>query len=660
MALTVKHNTLTTESGSTPPIGAAQWDEAHEIIGTVSLATEVAGTLPIANGGTNAITAAAALASLGAYPSANPNGYTSNVGTVTSVSGTAPVVSSGGATPAISIAAATTSVNGYLTSTDWNTFNGKQATLVSGTNIKTVGGLSLLGSGDVGTITAGFGGTGQSSYTVGDILFASAATTLSKLADVATGNAIISGGIGVAPSYGKIGLTTHISGTLPVTNGGTGATTLTSNFLVKGNGTSAVSASVVYDGGTNVGIGTSFPSQKLSVAGTVESITGGFKFPDGTTQTTASSGSGVSYPQNIQSGNYTLVLADAGKHIYSANTGAQTITIPTNALVAFPIGSVITIVNMGTTKITMSTTGVSIIPNGSTTALSSAQIPSGASVQLLKTGTNTWNALFGVIAANAYTAQYLVIAGGGSGGGNNGGGGGAGGYLTSTTSFSSGSIYTVTVGAGGAGVTATAQGIDGSDSSLIGSGVSVTSTKGGGGGSQNGANTGRSGGSGGGGAYLSGSGGTGTVGQGNNGGLGASASGNGGGGGGASASGIGADAGSSPCKGGDGIASSITGTSVTRAGGGGGGGSDRFGAGGSGGGGAGGQLSASINGTANTGGGGGGGRTNTGTSGAGGSGVVLLSIPTAEYSGITTGSPVVTVSGANTILQFNSSGTYTA
>jgi len=44
---------------------------------------------------------------------------------VTSVTGTSPVVSSGGTTPAISMAAATTSVSGYLTSTDWNTFNGK-------------------------------------------------------------------------------------------------------------------------------------------------------------------------------------------------------------------------------------------------------------------------------------------------------------------------------------------------------------------------------------------------------------------------------------------------------------------------------------------------------------------------------------------------------
>ena len=83
-------------------------------------------------------------------------------------------------------------------------------------------GLGVLATQD--TLSVATGGTGQTSYSVGDILYASGTTALSKLAGVATGNALISGGINIAPSYGKIGLTTHVSGTLPVANGGTGVT----------------------------------------------------------------------------------------------------------------------------------------------------------------------------------------------------------------------------------------------------------------------------------------------------------------------------------------------------------------------------------------------------------------------------------------------------
>lgn len=59
------------------------------------------------------------------------------------------------------------------------------------------------------------------------------------------------------------GLTTPLS----VPQGGTGVATFSAGYLLKGNGASAVSVSVVYDTGTNVGIGTATPSEKLEVVG---------------------------------------------------------------------------------------------------------------------------------------------------------------------------------------------------------------------------------------------------------------------------------------------------------------------------------------------------------------------------------------------------------
>jgi hypothetical protein len=90
-----------------------------------------------------------------------------------------------------------------------------------------------------GTLIAVNGGTGFSSYAVGDLLYANTTTTLAKLPDVATGNALISGGVGVAPSWGKIGLTTHVSGILPVANGGTGVATASANTVFAGPTTGA-------------------------------------------------------------------------------------------------------------------------------------------------------------------------------------------------------------------------------------------------------------------------------------------------------------------------------------------------------------------------------------------------------------------------------------
>ncbi len=61
-------------------------------------------------------------------------------------------------------------------------------------------------------------------------------------------------------------------------------------------------------------------------------------------------------PQNVQTGNYTLVLADAGKHIYRASGGAATWTIPAASSVAYPIGTALTFINLSATAVSIAIT----------------------------------------------------------------------------------------------------------------------------------------------------------------------------------------------------------------------------------------------------------------------------------------------------------------
>lgn len=93
-------------------------------------------------------------------------------------------------------------------------------------------GTIATGTWNATTIAVNKGGTGLTSYAIGDIIFASASATLAKLAGVAIGNVLISGGVNTAPSWGKVGLTTHVSGTLGVANGGTGVTSSTGSASV--------------------------------------------------------------------------------------------------------------------------------------------------------------------------------------------------------------------------------------------------------------------------------------------------------------------------------------------------------------------------------------------------------------------------------------------
>jgi hypothetical protein len=393
--------------------------------------------------------------------------------------------------------------------------------------------------------------------------------------------------------------------------------------------------------------------------------------------------------QSVQTTGFTAVKGN----LYPCNTtsAAFIVTLPASPSVGDQIGIVDYAGTFDTNKVTINPNSNKI--EGGTASLQLTGDREGVTLTYIDS-TQGWLATSGINeGTNALepittTVDFLVIAGGGAGAGfYHAGGGGAGGYRNSygsepsggggsseaSLTFTSGTVYTVTVGAGGTGVDTSSVAASGSNSSISGSNITtITSSGGGGGGTysspgnlsiQNGASGGSGGGAG---STLSpfGSGGSGTANQGFSGGSCNAYSPNpyyGGGGGGASAAGSGGSV-LGDGSGGNGLASLITGSSVTRGGGGGGGKGDGSGWTGTGGTGGGGNgvfpAGNATSGTVNTG-GGGGGTGNTGTGGNGGSGVVILRMLTSGYSGTTTGSPTVTTSGADTIIVFNSSGSIT-
>jgi len=203
----------------------------------VDLTTKVSGILPIANGGTNINTY-----TLGDIL------YSSATNTLTKLSGNTTTAKQYLSQTGTGVASASP-VWAAIAGTD---VTGSSLTSVNDTNVTlTLGGTpatallraASITAGWTGQLSASRGGTGIGSYTIGDMLYASSSSALSTLSDVATGNALISGGIGVSPNWGKIGLTTHVTGVLPVSNGGTGLTSGTSGGIPYFNSTNSMLSS---------------------------------------------------------------------------------------------------------------------------------------------------------------------------------------------------------------------------------------------------------------------------------------------------------------------------------------------------------------------------------------------------------------------------------
>jgi len=219
--------------------------------------TSVTGTSPVVSSGgtTPAISMPAATTSVSGYLTSTDWNTFNNKGsgTVTSVTGTAPVVSSGGATPAISMAAATSSVNGYLTSTDWTTFNNKG----SGT-VTSVAALTL---GTTGTDLNSTVATGTTTPVITLNVPTASATNRGALSstDWSTFNskqtALVSG-TNIKTVGGVSLLGSGDVGTIGTGYGGTGLTSFTANGVVYASSTSALAtgSALLFDG-TNLGIG---------------------------------------------------------------------------------------------------------------------------------------------------------------------------------------------------------------------------------------------------------------------------------------------------------------------------------------------------------------------------------------------------------------------
>jgi hypothetical protein len=190
-------------------------------------------------------------------------------GTVTAVTATAPVVSSGGTAPDISMPAASTSVSGYLTSTDWNTFNSK-APATSGTSILygngsggfsnvtigtgisfATGTLSATGSGGTVTTVSFTGGlitvanpTTTPAFTVagtsGGIPYFSSASTWASSAALTQYGVVYGGGAGATPVATAAGTTgqvlTATTGGAPTWAAPATSGTVTSVSVVSANG----------------------------------------------------------------------------------------------------------------------------------------------------------------------------------------------------------------------------------------------------------------------------------------------------------------------------------------------------------------------------------------------------------------------------------------
>ena len=302
----------------------------------------------------------------------------------------------------------TSDANKPVSSATQTALDAKQATLVSGTNIKTINSTSILGSGNIAISSA--------------VAWGGVTGTLSNQTDLQTAldgkvdeNTAITGATKTKITYDAKGLVTAgadlAAGDLPTGIDAAKISTglisnaefdylngLTDNIQTQFTGKQDVLVSATniktIEGQSLLGSGNIDLAKGDVGLGNVDNTSDANKPVSTATQTALDAKTNKLIVTNRQTASYTLVLGDADKLVEINNASANNLTVPLNSSVAFATGTQILLAQYGAGQTTIvATSGVTIRSNGAKLKLNAQY--SGAT--LVKIGENEWY-LFGDIA----------------------------------------------------------------------------------------------------------------------------------------------------------------------------------------------------------------------------------------------------------------------